>query len=63
MSTDLDKNTMVESSTPKDEHEEIIIDEYLPRLFAPATANWLYCECSPLSTRKKSPPEDSGEYG
>ena len=31
----------------KDEHEEIIIDEYLPRLFAPATANWLYCECSP----------------
>ena len=60
MSTDLDKNTVVESS---DEHEEIIIDEYLPRLFAPDTANWLYRECSPLSTRKKSPPEDSGEHG
>ena len=54
--------SMVESSTPKDEHEDFL-NEYLPRLFAPATAHWLYRECSPLSTRKKPPQADTGEYG
>jgi len=45
------------------DYKEIIEDEYLPRQFAPATADWLYRECSPLSTRKKPPPEDTGIYG
>jgi len=53
-------NSVLES---RDEHEEIIIDEYLPRLFAPATADWLFNQCIPLSTRKKPPQEDTGEYG
>lgn len=54
--------SMVESSTPKDEHEDFL-NEYIPRLFAPDTANWLYRSSNALSTRKKSPPKDSGEYG
>ena len=53
--------SMVESSTPKDEHEEFL-NEYIPRLFAPATGDWLFNQCRPLSTRKKPPPEDTGEY-
>ena len=53
-------NSVLES---RDEHEEIIIDEYLPRLFAPATADWLFNQCVPLSTREKPPQEDTGEYG
>ena len=53
-------NSVLES---RDEHEEIIIDEYLPRLFAPATADWLFNQCIPLSSRKKPSQEDTGEYG
>ena len=58
-------NSVLESKNQStlDEHEEIIIDEYLPRLFAPATADWLFNQCIPLSSRKKPPQEDTGEYG
>jgi hypothetical protein len=54
---------MEPQSNARVDDKEIIEDEYLPRLFAPATAHWLYHQCSPLSTRKKPPPEDSGIYG
>ena len=58
-------NSVLESKNQStlDEHEEIIIDEYLPRFFAPATAHWLFSERLSILTRKKPPQEDTGEYG
>jgi len=51
---------MVESQV--DEHEEGL-NEYIPRLFAPATGHWLYCSCNALSERKNTPQQDKGILG
>ena len=55
--------SMVESSTPKDEHEEGPVDEYLFRFHTSDIVNWLYRECVPISPREVAPPEDTGIYG
>jgi hypothetical protein len=44
-------------------YKEIITDEYLPRLFAPDTATWLYCSGNAVLTRKIPSPEDTGING
>ena len=45
------------------EVDEIINDEYIPRLFAPYTGDWLYNCSNALSKRKIPSPEDTGING
>jgi hypothetical protein len=52
-----------ETGVHEDDYKEIITDEYLPRLFAPDTATWLYCSGNAVLTRKIPPPEDTGING
>jgi len=53
----------IHEDTQVDEHEGIIIDEYLPRLFAPATGHWLYCSGDAVLSRKVTPQQDQGVLG
>lgn len=53
----------IHNDTQVGNYKEIIEDEYLPRLFAPATGDWLYCSNNALSTRKIPSPEDTGING
>ncbi len=61
-------NKLVSTYIPKDvvesedPYKEIINDEYLSGFYASPAAHWLFNQCRPLSTRKKPPPEDTGEY-
>lgn len=48
---------------PETQVDEIINDEYIPRLFAPDTGDWLYNSSNALSKRKIPSPEDTGING